>query len=543
MAEMRRLPVWMALSFSVALCLWPRGMVAQPSFFEPSVAPDRREVVFISGGDIWTAPLAGGEAHLLVSHPAAESRPLYSPDGKRLAFMSTRSGNPDIFILDIETGRTTRITYEDGSEHLDAWSRDGKFVYFSTSSHDIAGNHDIYRVSADGGTPMPVSEDRYSSEYWAAPSPDGNSIAFTAKGIVATQWWRRGHAHIDESEVWVLRKTGRASAYECVSSGDSKEAWPMWSADGKRLYFVSDRDGAENLYIKDATGGGRARKLTSFRDGRVLWPSVSYDGTTIVFERDFGIWRFDAATSKAAPIEIHLRGAPAGPDVTHLSLSNQFRDLAVASDGKKAAFVAHGEVFAAALKEGGPAARITSTPANEFAPVWTPNSRRLSYVSDRDGVYHLYEHDFGTGAETRLTSDPQGESSPLWSPDGKLLAFVRGGKKLMVYDPATRQERQLVEGYFARPPGSVLMEWSPDSQWIAYAASGERQFRNIFVVAAAGGTPRPISFVPNTFVSGMAWSPDGTYLLFGTSQRTEPTAVVRVDLIPSTPKFREDQFR
>src|SRR5262245_27997036 len=75
-----------------------------PYFTEPSVSPDRSEIAFVSGGDIWTAPVNGGEARLLVSHPANESRPLYSPDGKRLAFVSTRTGNGDIYLLTFETG-------------------------------------------------------------------------------------------------------------------------------------------------------------------------------------------------------------------------------------------------------------------------------------------------------------------------------------------------------------------------------------------------------------------------------------------------------
>ena len=67
----------------------------RPYFTEPAVAPNRAEIAFVSGGDIWTARLAGGEAHLLVSHPANETRPMYSPDGTRLAFVSNRTGNGD----------------------------------------------------------------------------------------------------------------------------------------------------------------------------------------------------------------------------------------------------------------------------------------------------------------------------------------------------------------------------------------------------------------------------------------------------------------
>lgn len=534
------------LSTALVLCaVLPLAgdVTALPSLSEPSLAPDRPEVAFISGGDIWTAPLAGGEAHLLVSDPATESRPLYSPDGKRLAFMSTRAGNSDIYVLDLATSQLLRITYDDATEHLDAWSRDGKYLYFSSTSQDISGNNDIFRVSAEGGTPMPVSADRYAGEYWAAPAPDGATLAFTAKGMPANQWWRHGHAHIDQSEIWTVR-TGAQPVYEKVSAGESKEVWPMWSPDAKRLYFVSDRDGAENLYVKDAAPNSRPRKLTSFTSGRLLWPTIAYDGSSIVFERDFGIWRYDVPKNKATRIEIALRGAPAGPGTEHRTLNGQFRDLALAADGKKLAFIAHGDIFAASPKEGGTAARVTSTPSNEFDPEWKPDSRRITYASDRDGTYHLYEYDFTNSTETRLTNSSAGDNSPKWSPDGKLLAFLRGGDKLVIYDPASKQERQLAQGFFGLPPETAsTVEWSPDSQWIAYDAPGARQFRSIMVVPAAGGTPRAISFLPNTNTGSIAWSPDGTYLLYGTSQRTEPGQVVRIDLVPKTPKFREDQFR
>src|SRR5690242_18564795 len=81
---------------------------SQPAFGEPSLSPDRSEIAFVSGGDIWTVPAAGGEAHLLVAHPATESRPLYSPDGKRLAFVSTRTGNGDVYVLTLASGELKR---------------------------------------------------------------------------------------------------------------------------------------------------------------------------------------------------------------------------------------------------------------------------------------------------------------------------------------------------------------------------------------------------------------------------------------------------
>src|SRR5579885_2567029 len=91
-----------------------------PYMTQPALCPTRPEIAFVSGGDIWVAPAKGGEAHLLVSNPADESRPLYSPDGTKLAFVSTRTGNGDIYVLTLATGQLERITYDDQAEQLDA---------------------------------------------------------------------------------------------------------------------------------------------------------------------------------------------------------------------------------------------------------------------------------------------------------------------------------------------------------------------------------------------------------------------------------------
>src|SRR3954463_11922650 len=103
---------------------------ARPSFSEPSLSPDHKEIAFVSGGDIWTVPAAGGEARLLVSNAATESRPVYSPDRTQLAFTSTRTGGGDIYVLSFATGDVRRITYDEAPDQLDGWSRDGRWLYF-----------------------------------------------------------------------------------------------------------------------------------------------------------------------------------------------------------------------------------------------------------------------------------------------------------------------------------------------------------------------------------------------------------------------------
>src|SRR5215469_4774718 len=259
-------------------CAFAAGV---PYLTQPALCPTRPEIAFVSGGDIWVVSAKGGEAHLLVSHPADDSRPLYSPDGNKLAFVSTRTGGGNIYVLTLASGELKRLTFDDRFDQLDAWSRDGIWIYFSNGGHDVGGRNDIYRVSVEGGTPMPLSADRYTNEFQSAPAPDGLTIAFAARGMGDSQWWRNGHSHLDESEVWLRNGSG---SYERVVDLNGRNAWPMWTPDGTQIYFMSDRTGAQNIWSV-GLGGAKPKAVTKFTSGRVLWPSIGYDGKAIVFER------------------------------------------------------------------------------------------------------------------------------------------------------------------------------------------------------------------------------------------------------------------
>ncbi len=202
----------------------------RPAFAEPGISPDGREIAFTSGGDIWTVPATGGEARLLVSHPAHESRPLYSPDGRRLAFVSSRTGSGDVYVLTFATGDVRRVTWDDSSELLDGWSRDGRSVYVSSAAQEVTGLNDVWRVPVDGGTPMPIAGERYTNEYFAAESPDGSRVAYSARGIAPGQWWRNGHSHIDQSEIWTRSSDVTKGAVQVAVERGAKALWPMWRA-------------------------------------------------------------------------------------------------------------------------------------------------------------------------------------------------------------------------------------------------------------------------------------------------------------------------
>jgi len=514
--------------------------VAQNSYLtEPSFSPDRKEIAFVSGGDIWTVGADGGAARLLVSHAATESRPLFSPDGRWLAFGSNRTGNGDIYILEIETGNLRRLTFDDANEQIDAWSRDGRWIYFFSNSRDIAGMNDIFRIPATGGTAMQISSDRYTNEFESMPLADG-SIIFAARGNSAAQWWRRGRSHLDESELW--QKSGET--YTQLTQRGAKQMWPMATADGSKIYFVSDRTGPQNIWSMPR--GGQAKQITNFTDGRVLWPSLSYDGQEIVFERDFRIWKMKADGGKPQALAITLRGAASSPMIERLSLANQIGELALSPDGKKVAVISRGEIFAASSKDGGEAVRVTTTVAPESSVAWSPDSKKLVYTSERSGTSEIFQYDFAAETETQLTRGTNNDISPTFSPDGKMLAFVRNARAIFIYDVEKKAEKELCKTFTDPAPlGGESFKWSPDGKWIAFltASPTTRSYSNVSVVPSTGGAARQISFLSNSNAGSIAWSADGSYILYGSSQRTEDGVIARIDLKLRTPKFREDQFR
>ena len=534
----------LALIAVSAFTLFPASaQKAAPYFTEPSVSPNRAEVAFVSGGDIWIAPLAGGEAHLLVSHPANETRPMYSPDGTRLAFVSNRTGNGDIYVLHLATGALKRITFDDAAEQLDAWSRDGKYLYFSSTAQDVGGMNDIYRVSAEGGTPVAVTADRYVTEFFSAPSPDGKSLAFTARGNTSGQWWRHGHSHLDESEIWLA--TSPAAEVRELAGGDFKCLWPMWSADGARVYYMSDQGGAENLWEKPVRGGA-AKQVTQFHDGRLLWPSISYDGKTIVFERDFGIWKLDVASGKAAPIEITRRGAPGTPEVTHLSLNNQFRDLVLSPDGKQGRLRRPRRGLRGGARDGGsgdarhphsgqrePDRLVAGQPPRRlrFRSRRRLSSLRLRFLDQRRNAPHqrLRRRDRARLERRRQTAGVRPRRA------NSSASTTRHRSRCACWPPDAFRARRSAPT--ASTPGRPTASGSPIST-SARAASAMSTWsrRRAASRSRSASSPTPTA-------ARVLWAPDGTYILFDTNQRTENNNIARIDLLLRTPPFREDRFR
>jgi Tol biopolymer transport system component/C-terminal processing protease CtpA/Prc len=515
-----------------------------PSLAQPSLSPDAREIAFVSGGNIWTVPSSGGAARLLVDDGATDERPIYSPDGRSIAYISSKTGNGDIYVLSLASGRVSRLTYDDGYDELDGFSPDGRWIYFANSSRNIYGAHDIYRVRVSGGTPMRVVTQPYMNVYLSAPSPKDGELAFNARGFAGSQWWRKGHSHLDDCEIWLRHSNG---TYQRVTAGEAKDEWPMWSVDGSSLYYMSDRTGTQNLWRQQP--GGRAEQMTHFRDGRVVWPSIARNGSAIVFERGFGIWRYDTHRGTAAQVPISLEGAVEMPHETYTTAKNRFDAYALSPDGKKIAFVTHGRLFAADAQNGGTAQAVPLGTDYALGSIaWSPDSNSVAFTAGHGHEGTIETYDFLNGVEHRLTTTPADvkylQYRPREAGGPEEIAFEQGAHEVRSIDVVTKQVRTLASADLPWSPGEPdrPLQWSPDGRWLAFFANEPQGFTNVHVIDAANPQQRPISFLANVFTNTISWDPQGKFLLFDTTQRTEPAQVARVDLVPRTPVFEESKF-
>ncbi len=460
-------------------------IAALASLAQPSLSPDAHTIAFVSGGSVWTVPSGGGAARLLVSDGATDERPMFSPDGTKMAYISSKTGNGDIYVLRLADGTVSRLTYDDGYDELDGWSPDGRYVYFTNSSRNIYGAHDVYREPVSGATPMRVVTQPYMNVFLAAPSPHDGSLAFDARGFAGSQWWRIGHSHLDECQIWLRTSQGR---YEQITPGNAKDEWPMWSRDGGALYFMSDRSGAQNLWEQRI--GSQAQQLTHFTSGRVVWPSVAADGSAIVFERNFGIWRYDVASGRVAQVAVRLEGAVDAPHTTHVAAHDHFTAYALSPDGKKVAFITSGRLFAADAKAGGTAQEVPLHGRYALgALAWSPDSNTVAYAAGHghDGIIETY--DFLDDRATQLTAMPQDvrylQYRPREEAASEQLAFETPGEVhlLNVADKSVHTLARVSLPWEPFDPDRPL-QWSPDGRWLAFFAAEVHGFTNVHVVDA-----------------------------------------------------------
>lgn len=461
----------MTLSAGAVTPLWLRDV---------KISPDGSTLAFTYKGDIFTVPVAGGSAKRLTTATSYESVPVWSPDGKTIAFASDREGGQDVYVMSSEGGPAKRITFNSASEIPQAFSPDGKSVIYYASIQAPAASliypsgrmGQLYSVPAEGGRPRQIlGSPAYNVEFL----PDGKSFLYQDDKGVENEW-RKHHTSSVTRDVWMYdAKTGNHTNLT-LHAGEARN--PVLGGDGQTVYFLSERNGGSfNVYSFPLSDPSKVSAVTNLKTHPVRFLSRGANGT-LAFSYDGEIYTMSDKGGKPAKVKIDI--VTDDTDQTIRRRVSSASQAMPSPDGKQMAFISRGDLFVTSVEY--PTTRqITNTPQGESHPSWGSDNRTIYYTSDRDGHLNIYkatitrEEDPNFPNATLIeespvfpASDKVSRQNPLISPDGKRMAFIQDGNKIAVADLKTKKVKLLTNGetYTARN-GGITLDWSPDSEWLA----------------------------------------------------------------------------
>ncbi len=477
---MKRILLLTALSATISAS-------AQPLWLRnAAISPDGQSIAFCYHGDIWRVPAIGGDAVPLTSNEAYDHTPVWSRDGKLIAFTSNRHGNNDAFVMPSTGGAPTRLTFHGNGEVASDFSVDGTQVIFYGSRQDdvkhqqfpVGGLGELYTVPVKGGRVMQLSTIAMQN---ARYSPDGGLIAYhDRKGYEDN--WRKHHTSSVTRDIWTFNPATKEYKQLTPFAGEDRD--PVWSKDGGTLFYLTEESGSFNVHRMPASGG-RSMQVTRFTDHPVRYLSISSNGTLCFSYRGELYTMAEGAEPKKVDIRIHSDGRYLPQRTINVNNADEYT---LSPSGKEAVFIHRGEVFVTSIAEG-TTRRITSTPEQERNVSFSPDGRTILYASERGQSWDLFttslvrkEEKYFFNAtllkEEALLSTPAEEFQCAYSPDGKEVAYLEERTALRVLNLATKQTRVIVPGNknYSYSDGDQWYQWSPDSKWFVVNFLHDKQW-------------------------------------------------------------------
>jgi tricorn protease len=505
----------------------------------PDISPDGKLVAFSYLGDIWVVETIGGTAHAVTAHPAHDLAPVFSPDGRQLAFSSNRHGSYNVYVVGVEGGKPRRVTFDSDNDLVSGWSPDGKQILFaSTRSTDYPQNFELYTVPAEGGRAHRVSAADGKEGVF---SPDGTRIAYI-RGPGA--WYRKGYRGSSNDDVWISNADGTNNLR--LTNFEGQDNSPMWSADGKDVYYVSEFHGTPANIVRTAASAAvkpeinavpadPPKQLTFHKDDAVRRARISANGAWIVYECGPDLWVVstkEGGAPRKLAIEVNADDKSNNERVE--TLTNHATEFGLSPDEKFATFVVHGKLFLTPIPGAPKAVQLTEGSSFDHGAAWAPDGNKILFLSDRDSHENIYSLESGDPDHpklveakkfkvSRLTDTTDSEFGVMFAPDGSRVGFIRGGK-LWTMKPDGADQKVLVD------QAQVFdYDWAPDSKWVVYGRRDGSFASELYIVPASGATAEnPARNVTRfaTFNGGVSWSGDGKKLAFLSDRRGKNNLLV-----------------
>jgi tricorn protease len=484
----------------------------------PAISPDGQEIAFSYKGNIYVSPVNGGFARALTKSESFESRPIWSPDSSKIAFLSDRTGNHDIFVVSLNGGEAKRLTYHSANDYPMAFSKDSLKVYFSSarllnienSAFPSRGMPQLFSVPVEGGNSVlemgvPVFDLFINN--------DGKRFIYHDKKGYENEW-RKHHKSSVTRDIWEYNT--ETDKFSKLTQFEGEDRSPVFSVDESAIYYLSEGSGSFNVWKMDKNGN--KTQLTSFENHPVRFLSISKEGK-LCFSYHGQIYTMKEG-SEPEKLEIFSPTEKNRNEIRMMLADISEFDLN--PDGMEAVFISRGEIYAV-NPETGTTKRITETPGEERSVSFNPDGRKILYSSFRNGSWNIYETEMKDNNElyfftsTKLEEKPIIETDfntfqPTYSPDGKKIAYLRERTELVVYDTDKKTHVTVLERErnISYVDGDQQYQWSPDSTKIAVVFLDRDLWSGEIGIVNADGRGEVIN-VTNTGMSesNAKWSSKG----------------------------------
>jgi tricorn protease len=478
---------------------------------QPAVSSTR--IAFVYANDLWVADIDGTNARQITTHKGREINPVFSPDGKWIAFSGQYDGNTDVYMVSAEGGIPERLTWHPYTDQVRGFTPDGEAVLFNSSRFAANRNRGrLFTVSIEGGMPEPMKIP-YADK--AVYSPDGTRMAYTPFGEAFHQWKHyRGGTH---SRIWIFRFSDNTVEKIPQPQGRCNDTDPMWIGD--KIYFRSDRNGEFNLFSYD-TQTKEIQQLTQFTDFPVLFASAG--AGKIIFERAGHIHLYHPSSGQSQKLTVGAAADLLELRPRYVKGERYIRHGDISPTGARAVLEFRGEIITVPAEKGDYRNLTDTAGIHERDPVWSPDGQKIAYFSDESGEYTLHVLDRETDEVKKYALDGAGFYSDLaWSPDSQKLAYTDNSWSLYWIPLDTGKITKIGQEYLYGPFKTIKGVWSPDSRWLAYTLNTAAYTQKVYLYSTAEGKSFPVTDGLSD-VSDPVFDPSGKYLYFFASTDAGP---------------------